>query len=183
MVAIQSEFDLAKGEAAAILDGLGQAIGADARQALAEAYAKVKVKGLLPREALGMPDELMEVAYQYAYNLFQSGKYPEALPIFTVLHQLDPLEARYLFAVAATHHQLKDYLEAAAHYMIYKYLDPLNPVVSYHLYDCYMQAGYQETALYMLQEAIILCARDARYRELEGKARLEMAHWPKSGSS
>ena len=176
MACTKEQFEMAKGEAEALIDSHNIQIAENARPFLSEAYAKMKAGGMLPKDALKLPAELMELAYQYGYNLFQSGKYREALPIFSLLRQLDISDLRTTFAIAACHHYSGEYLEAAGNYLVYKYMDPLNPIPNYHLYDCYMKAEYLQTALYVLQEGIILCDRDPRHGELGERLRLEMEH-------
>lgn len=143
---------------------------------IAEAFAKMKVDNLLPKEALGFSPELMEVIYQHGYNLFHNGKYQDALNIFKILRQLDITDTRYSYAVASCYHYLHQYLDAAENYNLTKYMDPFNPLPCFHLYDCYMQANYPISALQALQEALVLANKSDEYKELKKKIEIEQEH-------
>lgn len=139
-----------------------------------EFLTKILVDEISPKEAMKIPQSLMEAIYQQGYLCFQSGKYKEAFSIFSFLRMLDGKEKRYTFALAATHHYKKEYLLAAANYTIYQTFDPFNPTPSFHLYDCYLKAGYPEAALYYLQQALVLAEREPQHAQLKEKIQLEM---------
>lgn len=166
----------AKQKVHAALEKFGDQIPPKAAPLIEETIAKMEVDHLLPAEALGFSPPIMELMYQQGYNLFQSGKYQDALKIFTILRQLDITEMRYSFAIAASYHYMKDYLDAAANYLIYKSMDPSNPLPSFHLYDCFMKADYPQSALIALEEARILAERDPQAMVLNEKIKLELEH-------
>ena len=125
----------------------------------------------------GAPAEVMEVIYQQGYLLFQNGKYKDALIIFDVLRTLDVADSRYSFAIAACYHYMKDYLDAAANYLIYKDMNPLDAVPSFHLYDCFARANIPLSALVYIQEALVLAGYDPKYAALKEKIKLESDHY------
>ena len=172
----QEEFEKAKKEAQAIIEKLGDQVPQEARPLVEEAFAKMKVDQLLPKDALGFSPEVMEVIYQHGYNLFQNGKYADAMIIFNTLRQLDITDTRYSFAIAACYQYSKQYLEAAANYLIYKYMDPFNPIPCFHLYDCYMKTNHPMSALFEIQEALVLAERNPVYSGLKEKIQLEYDH-------
>lgn len=139
-----------------------------------ETFTKIFADHLSPKEAMGLTPEVMEVFYQQGYLFFQSGKFKEALQMFDFLRLLDVKDKRYTFAIAACYQYMKEYLNAAANYILYKTVDPFNPIPSFHLYDCFMGAHYPETALYYLEEARILTEEDPRYAGLKNKIELEL---------
>ena len=176
MIDREEELEKAKQEARVTLDKLGDRVPVEARTLVENVFAKMKVDHLQPKDALGFSPEVMEVIYQYGYNLFQNGKYADALIVFENLRQLDITDIRYSFAIAACYHYSKRYLDAAANYLIYKYMDPLNPIPCFHLYDCYMKSNHPASALFELQEALILANRSPEYNELKEKIQVELQH-------
>jgi type III secretion system low calcium response chaperone LcrH/SycD len=167
------DLEKTKKEVHAIIENLGDSIPFKARPMIEEAIVKMKVENLLPKDVLGFTPEMMELVYKYGYNLFQSGKYQQAVTVFNTLRQLDITDPRYSFSIAACYHHMHQYLDAAANYIIYKYMDPLNPIPCFHLYDCYTKANYPISALAAIQEALILAERDPKYAGLKEKIQLE----------
>lgn len=166
-----------KQEIQAIIEKLGDQIPPKARPLIEEAIIKMKIDNLLPKDALGFTPQIMEVIYQNGYNLFQSGKFQDALVIFDVLRQLDITDRRYSFAIAACYHHTQQYLDAAANYLICQYMDPFNPIPSFHLYDCYVKTNYPISALEAIQQALILAERHPKYEKLKDKIQLEFDHF------
>lgn len=175
----QKEYEKVKQEVHDIIEKLGDKIPPKTAPMVEEVITKMRADNLLPKDALGFSPEVIEVIYQQGYNLFQSGKYKDALLIFTNLWQLDPTNSRYPFAIAACYHYSKDYLNAAANYIFYKYMDPLNPIPCFHLYDCYVKINEPISALYEIQEALVLSDKNPRYAQLKEKIQLEFIHFKK----
>jgi type III secretion system low calcium response chaperone LcrH/SycD len=163
-------------EVHSVIEKLGDSIPPQRRPMIEEAISKMMVDNKLPKDVLGFSPEIMEMIYQHGYNLFQNGKYQDALNVFNILRQLDNSSPRYTFAIAACHHYAKEYLDAAANYSIYKYMDPLNPIPSFHLYDCYMKTDHTMSALLAIQEALVLAERSPEYAGLKEKIQLEFEH-------
>ena len=170
------EMEKARQQVQAAIEKLGDKVPPKARPLIEEAFVKMKVDHILPKDAMKLSPEVIEIIYQHGYKLFQNGKYKEALNIFTTLRQLDITDLRFSFAIAACYHYSKDYLNAAANYSIYKYMDPLNPIPCFHLYDCYMKANYPVSALFALEEALTLAERSPEYASLKEKILLELEH-------
>jgi type III secretion system low calcium response chaperone LcrH/SycD len=171
-----NELERARLEVRAAIEKRGDEIPPKARPLVEEAIAKMKVDNLLPKDVLGFSPAVMEVIYQQGYNLFQNGKYQDALIIFNTLRQLDITDTRYTFAIAACHHYSKQYLDAAANYLIYKYMDPFNPLPCFHLYDCYLKENYPMSALFAIQEAFILAENSPKDAGLKEKIQIELNH-------
>lgn len=138
-----------------------------------EAFEKILEGNSLPKQALGISDQLIEKFYSYAYQAFQAGKYDETLPVFKFLRQLDPLDSRYSFAIAASYHYKKEYLLAAGNYLVCNRTDPFNPIPYFHLYDCFFKSGHYASALVAIQACIGLASIDPFYASLKEKALLE----------
>lgn len=140
---------------------------------LRQAIIKVIEKGPFYKDAFGISDKIMETCYNHAYNLFQAGKYQEAVKIFENLKEMDFKNPRYSLAAAVCYHYLKDYDKAIGNYYICKEIDVFNPVPSFHLYDCLMQLNQPQLAIRALAEVIVRSGNDPRYQALKEKALLE----------
>ncbi|MBA2369894.1 MAG: SycD/LcrH family type III secretion system chaperone [Candidatus Protochlamydia sp.] len=138
----------------------------------AESLQKIE-EGELLKDALGFTPEMMDAVYSNAYNMFQSGQYKRALPLFEYLHKLDPLDYNYPFSIAACYQYQKMYEDAAAYYIICGELDPLNPVPRFHLFSCFVNMNELPSAWVAIQETITLAEMDPQYNELKDRALLE----------
>lgn len=141
-------------------------------QMLEEAVYKIKTEDLPLKEILQFSPELMEKFYAHGYRLFKSGKYEDALKVFYLLRLLDALEMRYTFAIAACHHYLHQYSEAAAYYILCKYIQQ-NPLACLHLYNCYLKLGESLGALKAIIECIQLCGDSPQLSSVKKIAQLE----------
>lgn len=139
-----------------------------------EALKKVIKEGLLLKEVLGFSPKIIEQIYEYGYLLFQSGKFKEALEVFTILRKIDNENKRYTFAIAATHHQMKHYAEAVGNYMMYQALDQTNPLPYYHLFDCFSKLNQPALAFNALMSARRLAENDPQHTKLKNKIDMEI---------
>lgn len=172
----KEQFDQIKQDIHHIIEQFGDTIPSKAQPLIEETLAKMQADHLSLQEALGFTPAIMEVIYQHGYHFFQSGKYQDALLVFNLLHQLNPEDARFIFAIAGCHHYTKNYMEAATHYIAYELKDSQNPVPYFHLYDCFAKAGYPLIAQKALEEAFYLAGLQPKYAELKQKIQLELNH-------
>lgn len=170
------EFEQTKKQVHEVIEQMGDQIPPQAVPLIEEAVAKINA-GILAKDALGLTPEVMEFFYQQGYNFFQNGKYEDARVIFSVLRFLDITDSRYTFAIAACYHYMQDYLNAAANYLIYREMDPFNPVTSFHLYDCFRKSNFPTSALFHIEEALYLAGKEPKYAELKMKIQLESEHF------
>lgn len=129
-----------------------------------------------PKEALNVDDHFLEILYSHGYQLFQAGKYDDALLLFGLLRKVDWSDFRYSFSMAACYHYKKEYYLASGLYIFSSYLDEDNPVPYFHLYDCFMELGDFEKALSALQFVILVAGDKESYQPLKEKALLEKQH-------
>ena len=76
------ELESARQEVRRVMERIGDKIPLKARQLVEDAVVKIKVDHVQPKVALGLSPEILEKGYRYGYNLFQAGKYQEALRVF-----------------------------------------------------------------------------------------------------
>ncbi|MBS4164091.1 Uncharacterized protein PRO82_001407 [Candidatus Protochlamydia amoebophila] len=144
-----------------------------------EAIGKILGGNIPPKEALGFDENAMNQIYRHGFNEFQAGRYDEALKIFTFLRQIDVGNFDYSFAIAACHQFKQEYSEAAANYIICTYIDRLNPVPHFHLYDCFVKLNFPMSALKAIKETIALAELNPRDSELKERALLEYKSFKK----
>lgn len=114
-------------------------------------------KGMLPKDAMGLSDSMVEGIYGHAYRLYNTGKYQEAGQLFRLLIMLNPIMAKYPLGLAACFHMAKDYESAATTYALVSVIDPTSPIPYYHASDCYIQMKDLSAAIVSLEMAIDLC--------------------------
>jgi type III secretion system low calcium response chaperone LcrH/SycD len=137
-----------------------------------EALIKVYEKGEKPKDAMGFSDEFIEYVYSFGYNLYNHGDYTKAKDIFTLLTIFVPGEARFNLALAATHHQRKEYGVAVEKYFLSALQDTSTPWPFYYMYDCYYKTGNLSDAEISLMQAIHRCKDNPTLSEV--KQRSEM---------
>lgn len=128
------------------------------------------------KEALGFTSAMVEELYDVAHKQFRAGKYADALKIFFVLMRLDPEDGRFSFGIAACYQYQKNYADAACYYSVSQQTDFFNPLLAFHLYDCWMQLDQPILGLFSLRQAFELAKLDPHYRELQEKIGLEIKH-------
>lgn len=132
-------------------------------------------KGKLPKEALNITDENMELYYAQAYRLYNSGKYIESSAVFRMLIFLDATQARFAMGLAACAHMLKDYDAAIKMYTMCGILDANDPLPPFHASDCYIQKNDRPSAMLMLEMAILRAGNKPEYQVLKDRAVLTLA--------
>lgn len=157
------------------VQGVKDKVPAQVLPMIEEALLRIELEGMSPLEAMEIPQEFIEEIYEKGYFFYQSGKYQDALTLFNFVTYLSGgSDPRFIFAIAATHHQLKNYVEAAGYYMLYEAIHPKDPIPYYHLYDCFKKIGNPELARNALKAAGKLAEKDPRYSELKHKIDLEI---------
>lgn len=146
------------------------------RELVIHALMQMIVEQKTLKEIYGFTPAMLEVVYQYGYTLFKAGKYQEALLAFDYAKRLDPFDARYPFSLAACHHYLKNYAEAAENYKLCTTLDPSNPLPHFHAYDCYLKTGDLSSALDAIQQTVKTTGQQPQYTQLKQKAQFELEY-------
>ncbi len=126
-------------------------------------------KDMLPKDAIGIPDDVMEGIYAHAYRTYNVGKYHNAAQLFRLLIMLNALEPKYVLGLAACHHLLGQYDNALMMYMVVEVLNPKDPMPNYHSADCYIRIEMQEDALEQMQKALTKCGELPQYTALKNR--------------
>lgn len=129
-------------------------------------------KQMMPKDAVGFDDATIEGIYGYGYRLYNAQKYGEAFTLFRTLMLLNPVEKKYLFGMAACLHRLHEYADAIKVYLLSSVFDPDNPVIFFHVADCYAHLNALSFAEGALENVIKLSQDKAAFRVLHERARL-----------
>lgn len=132
------------------------------------------VHAMLPKDALGVSDTNVEKIYTEAYRLYNNGKYRDAQQLFCSLILLNTLEPKYLFGLAACHHMMKDYENAANNYIRSAMLDPGNPIPYYHASDCYLQMQDNISAMAALNMVIKRAGSKSEFATIRDRCQLTL---------
>lgn len=139
--------------------------------AIADNIAK---KGILPRDALGIDDSMLEGIYGQAYRLYNTGKYVEAGQIFRLLVMINSMEPRYSMGLAACFHMMKEYKNAIDTYTLCSIIDPDSPLPQYHISDCYVKLKDPFSAIVALKMAIKRAGKRAEFQTLVDRAKMSI---------
>lgn len=125
---------------------------------------------ILPRNALGLSDAMVEGLYSQAYRLYNTGKYKDASQLFRLLIMMDSTEAKFSMGLAACFHMMKEYENAVSTYALCGIIDPESPVPHYHASDCYIQMKDPISAIISLEMAIKRAGDHPEFQSLKDRA-------------
>lgn len=155
------------------LDHLGDKVSPKIKKAVEKVVLDIYENNKTPLEAMQAKPELIESIYQQGYLAFQSGKYKDALAIFSFLRTLDFESYRYNFAIGACYQYLKDYSNAIANYILASQFDITNPTPYFYMYDCFMKQENIFSALRSIVSVLVLTKNRSEYADLRSKALIE----------
>jgi len=151
-------------------------VGAQAQEDVTKEYKNIAEQaskgGMLPQEALGLSDTMVEGIYGQAYRLYNSGRYKDASQLFRLLLMLNATEAKYVMGLAACFHMEKEYASAAETYSLCGIFDPDSPVPYFHASDCYIQMGDRMSAIISLEMAVKRAGDKPEFAMLKDRALL-----------
>ena len=165
-----------------VLERFGKENSKDLAEAVGKISKNVFEKGMLPKDAMGLSDSMVEGIYGYAYRLYNSGKYRDAAHLFRILIMLNPTESKYILGLAACQHMQQDYVNAIASYAFIGMIDPYNPLPHYHASDCYIKTGLIPMAIAELEQAIGKCGSQPQYALIKERAYLMLESLEKGES-
>ena len=138
-----------------------------------EALIKILEEGKPVHEAIGVSKQSLEYMYSHAYSLYNAAKYEQAKQIFYILNFLDEQDARFPYGVAACYHMMKNHTNALAMYLSCLMREPDNPILFWHIADCYSQMGKKVTALITLRMCVRQASKDPSFEPLKIRAERE----------
>lgn len=162
------------------VSNLGDKLNGEDKKKLIDVLRKVILEGMTPKDAMKLDDQVMNLGYSYAYNLYNTGKFEEANQTFRILRTLDPRSPRYTMGLAACYHKQKEFEKAAEVYFACSLIDLTSPIPFYHMSDCYMQMDDPYDAYIALNAAAKRCGNDPTYAKLKAKCYAMMTGLKKS---
>lgn len=122
------------------------------------------------KDAKGLDAETLEAIYQVAYNLYQNGKYEQALKIFRVLGLFDHYEKKYFMGLAACLKVLEQYDNAIEAYSFATMLDVNDPMPGFYAGECHLALANYEEALSGFTAALHFASKSDQYNDIKKKA-------------
>lgn len=154
----------------AAMSRLGEEHSDEVKKSIETALSNVFEKGMLPKDAMGLSDAMVEGIYGHAYRLYNTGKYREASQLFRLLIMLNPTSPKYPLGLAACFHMLKEYANAATTYALVSIIDPESPIPYYHSSDCYINIGELPSAIVVLEMAVKLSEGKEQYSMIKERS-------------
>lgn len=131
---------------------------------------KFGANGRTFRDFTQLTPESMEVIYMIGYNLYNSGKYPEAEKVFRLLAMLNHFEAKYWKGLGAAREGQKRHAEALEAYGYLGMMDIHDPYPPFQAAKCFIALGKVPEAEASLRAAIFNSTDKAEHAELHGQA-------------
>jgi len=154
------------------VDKIGSQAGKERGKNFQKIARDVLEKRLLPKNAIGLSDAMVEGIYSQAYRLYNAGKYNDAVQLFRLLIMLNSTEAKYTLGFAACFHMMKKHKPAIDAYTLCSVIDPTSPVPYYHAADCYIQMNDPASAVISLEMAVKRAGETPEFLPLKDRAKM-----------
>ncbi len=150
----REEFIVGLELAAPAIDGLFEEFGwAD------ENFTKLLKAGYSPYEILAMDKEHLNAMFLSGFQYLSAGNLQRAKDTFQLLTQLDPMDERFIFALASAYQLENDYSAAGKLYVFFIALNATDVDGYLRLGECLMGAHEYEEADDVFKTAVALCEK------------------------
>ncbi|MGK5594182.1 MAG: SycD/LcrH family type III secretion system chaperone [Parachlamydiaceae bacterium] len=139
-----------------------------------ELLQQVFEEGKQLKDVLNVSNETIEYLYSQAYQLYKTGKYPEANRYFHILYILESQDVRFPMGIAACHHMQKHYRQAVEWYYLCAALDDTSPLPYYHISDCFLKLGEKLSALIALRMLGVRITDEPQFAKIKEKSQRMM---------
>lgn len=116
-----------------------------------------------------LTDDQVESFYQYAYQLYNSGKYDDSLTVFEKLCTLDPYCYKFALGISACYQMKGEYAAAVRGYMMAASIEPQNPYPNLYAYECLLNMKEPYGALIMVSVAVDKAKESKKYNDLHSQ--------------
>ena len=106
------------------------------------------------RAELDLGAEEMEALYALCHNLYQAGKYEDAVKMFGLLSLLDPTDYRFVFGGASALRMLDQHMAAAMYFQLAAGLNVEDPAPMLHTAESLLAIGDRDGAKAALEQAL-----------------------------
>lgn len=124
------------------------------------------------QEVLGVSDKALEEIYLLGFTLYNQGLYEKARTHFQVLVTSSPKNPRFLYALASTFYQLKQYEQATALFIATLYEDAHHAEAAFHASDCFIKRGELKAACDCLDLTIAIAEEVPHYAHFKERCGL-----------
>ncbi len=125
------------------------------------------------QEVKGFSDEQMEAIYSIGYNLYQVGKYQDAVQVFSWLGVFNPFMSKYWLGLGASLQMLKNFENALNAYAVAAITSvPEDPVPHLHAGECYLGMDNLDEAAKAFQMAVDFSKDKPQYAKVFHKAQV-----------
>lgn len=159
-----------KEEVRKAIEKMGLKINSEEGKEMDKASKTAITEAMLPKNAMGLSDAMVEGLYSQAYRLYNTGKYKDASQLFRLLIMIDSTEAKFTMGLAACFHMMKEYESAVSTYALCALIDPDSPIPFYHSSDCYIQMKDLVSAIISLEMAVKRAAGKPEFQSLQDRA-------------
>lgn len=142
----------------------------ESEEKLSEIITKIMQGETILRAEMGLDENDMEALYAVTYNVYQSGKYVDAVKLFGVLSVLDPLDYRFVFGGASCMQMLGEYLMASMYFQLAAGLDTENPAPMLHSAECFLALKDRDAARAALRQTVERAGDKAEFGPIRQKA-------------
>lgn len=149
---------------------LGTGLGKERGKNIDKLSKDALMQQMMPKNALGLSDAMVEGLYSQAYRLYNTGKYKDASQLFRLLIMIDSSEAKFAMGLAACFHMMKEYTNAIGTYALCGIIDPDSPIPHYHASDCYIQMKDYLSAIISLEMAVKRAGKKPEYQSLKDRS-------------
>lgn len=147
-----------------------RAVLSASEEKLSELLSKVMRGETILRAEVGLDENDMEALYAVTYNVYQSGKYADAVKLFGVLSMLDPLDYRFVFGGASSLQMAGEYLMAGIYFQLAAGLDAESPAPMLHSAECFLALKDKDGARAALQQAVSRAGDRAEFAPVRQRA-------------
>ena len=138
---------------------------------IAEQVMDLFSSGVTLKDVHGYTDEEFDALYTLAYNLYNQGKYGDALNAFGFLLMHDQLERKYYKAFGSCQQMLRRYPEAIRNYSAAAMLDPMDPEPTFHTAECLVAMNMPDDARDALKFVVDITEGEPKYRTMRDRAK------------
>lgn len=128
------------------------------------------------RQEMGLSDAELEALYGVAYSIYQTGRYRDALRVFSLLASMNPYDFRLIFGVASCFQMIEEYMMAAIFYQLAGSLDPKNPSPMLHTAECLTSLKDSSGARVALEETVKRADSNVLYEPVRQRAEIMLAN-------
>jgi type III secretion system low calcium response chaperone LcrH/SycD len=127
--------------------------------------------------------ESIDALYSTAYNLYEKGKYSEAVHFFRFLTMLKTFERKYWIGLGASQQMCKLYEDAVQSYEAAALMNHNDPYVHFHASECLFLLKKTDRAMDALNAAEIVARQEKKYKNLISQFALIRKTWSNQGKS